>query len=681
MAYADLEIRILEKQADGYPLEMTLDRAREFPRGFLDPGFLPWAPSASPAGDGERLFRWLFASEQIRSAWTEVRGGQPQRRIRLRIDAGAPELHDLPWELLRDPGDGAPPENLAATAATPFSRYLAGKWRPGSPILKRPIKILVAIASPANLADYDLADVSVGEEWALIQEACAGLDAELTLLPHPCTLEALEAELRRGYHILHFVGHGFYKKETGTAFLILADQQNQLKQASDEEIAGLLTRQQADTGQHEEEQLRMVYLASCETATRSPADAFRGLAPRLVAAGVPAVLAMQDLVPIQTARRFGTTLYRQILQHGQVDVACNEARSAILTADLPGASIPVLFMRLNDGQLLGWRGKILSDRAEGFWTTLLENIADKWCTPILGPGVASRLLPGQVEMAQKLAAEYSYPFLATQSLPRVAQYVATLDNRRLREQCMRMLISGYRRRMGLKVEGDLARRKLSEIVANSNWSERSRELFENEVHHQLADLELPLYVTTNIDNFMTLALQSRGMEPRRVAVDWRENQRSTTAGPHHDLNPPPSPENPVVLHLYGTDEDPRSMVLTEDDYLDYLARISRDFEHLLPTDINAALASTTLLFLGFRLQDLDLKVILRGLLTNLDLDRWDMLHVAVQIEADVADPAHVAEVTSYFQRYFANSKIDVYWGTTQQFVADLHARWQEYRHG
>jgi len=122
-------------------------------------------------------------------------------------------------------------------------------------------------------------------------------------------------------------------------------------------------------------------------------------------------------------------------------------------------------------------------------------------------------------------------------------------------------------------------------------------------------------------------------------------------------------------------------VLTEDDYLDYLARISRDFEHLLPTNINAALASTTLLFLGYRLQDLDLKVILRGLLTNLDLDRWDMLHVAVQIESDVADPAKVEEVTSYFQRYFANSKIDVYWGTSQQFVADLHARWQEYQHG
>ena len=89
----------------------------------------------------------------------------------------------------------------------------------------------------------------------------------------------------------------------------------------------------------------------------------------------------------------------------------------------------------------------------------------------------------------------------------------------------------------------------------------------------------------------------------------------------------------MVLHLFGQDDDPLSLVLTEDDHLDYLARIARDYEYLLPTSVNAALASTTLLFLGYRLEDLDLKVIMRGLLTHLDLDKWGMLHVAVQLEA------------------------------------------------
>jgi hypothetical protein len=121
------------------------------------------------------------------------------------------------------------------------------------------------------------------------------------------------------------------------------------------------------------------------------------------------------------------------------------------------------------------------------------------------------------------------------------------------------------------------------------------------------------------------------------------------------------------------------MVVTQDDYLDYLATISRNHEYMLPTSVHEALASTTLLFLGYRLEDLDLKVIMRGLLTNLDLERWGMLHVAVQLDVPRAEASEAKnqEVIRYFQKYFSKSKIDVYWGSTQQFVADLYTRWQE----
>jgi hypothetical protein len=102
-AYADLEIRILEKQDEGYPVEITLNGEQEFPRGYLVSGFLPWVLSASPTKDGERLFEWLFADDQLKTAWAEVRGRQPQRRIRLRIDASAPELHAIPQDLAAKP--------------------------------------------------------------------------------------------------------------------------------------------------------------------------------------------------------------------------------------------------------------------------------------------------------------------------------------------------------------------------------------------------------------------------------------------------------------------------------------------------------------------------------------------------------------------------------------------------
>jgi hypothetical protein len=60
---------------------------------------------------------------------------------------------------------------------------------------------------------------------------------------------------------------------------------------------------------------------------------------------------MQDLVAIRTARAFTETFYRRLVTHGQVDLAANEARSGLLTAGLPGAAIPALFMRLPEGRL------------------------------------------------------------------------------------------------------------------------------------------------------------------------------------------------------------------------------------------------------------------------------------------------------------------------------------------
>ena len=178
---------------------------------------------------------------------------------------------------------------------------------------------------------------------------------ELTLLPAPCTLSALEAELRRDdYHVLHLVAHGaFIKKQDGRhTVLFLADDADHLRLVSDTELRDMLARQLGDADPGPEDGLRLVFLASCDTARRDTADAFRGLAPQLIAAGVPAVIAMQEQVPIITAQAFARTFYRRLLAHGMVDLAANEARSHLISARLPGASIPVLLMRLKDGQLM-----------------------------------------------------------------------------------------------------------------------------------------------------------------------------------------------------------------------------------------------------------------------------------------------------------------------------------------
>ena len=115
----DLEIRVFQRQDPGYPVEVTLGGQQEFPRGHLAADILPWVPSADAAADGQRLFDALVADPALRSAWAETRGQASQRRIRLRIDPAAAELHTLPWELLQEG-----PAMLSAQTDTPF----LGPW-------------------------------------------------------------------------------------------------------------------------------------------------------------------------------------------------------------------------------------------------------------------------------------------------------------------------------------------------------------------------------------------------------------------------------------------------------------------------------------------------------------------------------------------------------------------------
>lgn len=677
--YADLEIRILAQQEEGYPVELTLDSEQEFPRGYLSRDFLPWVPGASPTEDGERLFQWLFADDELKLAWAEVRGRRSQRRIRLRIDAAAPELHAVPWELLRDSGHDSAPQDLAATVATPFSRYLAGRWQPGSPVLKRPVRMLVAIANPEDLNDYGMVPIQPEVEWSLLQQAVEGLDVELIRMPQPCTLAALEEELRKGYHVLHVVAHGTYSTKAGQAALYLADGENQVAAVHDADFADMLARQLADTDLLRDEKLRLVFLAACQTATRSPADAFRGLAPALVAAGVPAVLAMQDRVSVDTARLFARTFYRQLLQHGVVDLAGNEARSALLTASVPGAAIPVLFMRLREGQLLGQRGRITSERQDLFWPFLLEAIERGWCTPFLGPRVNAGLLPDAETLAEKLADRYGYPLQERKNLAQVAQFMAVNDPDLMRDAYLRLLQRSLFSYLGLKPSKEEKQRfraaSFTETAEALNWAERVLEVQETEIHHLLANLQLPLYVTTNADSFMIEALKHRGLSPRRIGPRWQP-QAGT---PQYILSPPPSREEPVVLHLNGHDGDPeqqRHLVLAEDDYLAHFVRLSRDQETILPMNVLTAISRHTFLFLGYGIEDWDFRVLLQGLIAPIAQTGHEKLHVGVQFEPDQGREAD--KVIDYLRRYLGRFNMEIYWGTSQQFATELHARWQEY---
>ncbi|MBN2392953.1 MAG: CHAT domain-containing protein [Anaerolineae bacterium] len=345
-SFIDLEIHIAQRRNVGYPVNITLDSQQNF-RGNLSPDIVGQVLNIDPTVNGQRLFDTLFADDALRDAWNQALGKSTQRRIRLWIDPDAVELHLLPWELLW--GDNT---MLSANGSTPFSRYLPSSKPWGGVVEERPIRVLAVISNPDDLKEYNLPKLNGEKEREILERAFSELDEreiQVEFLDAPVTMERLEVALHKGYHILHFVGHGIFSKDQQVASLYMQNEEGNTETVSDQSFADMLSRQQV--------QPRLVFLAACQSAARSTTDTFLGLGPKLVEAGMPAVVAMQESVTVATARKLSQVFYQRLVEHGIVDCAINEARSVLLTAGRPDATVPVLFMRLKDGQLWQFNAK------------------------------------------------------------------------------------------------------------------------------------------------------------------------------------------------------------------------------------------------------------------------------------------------------------------------------------
>ena len=130
------------------------------------------------------------------------------------------------------------------------------------------------------MADYKLGPINLAEEQALIQGATAGFGDELldlTILESPITLPKLAEALTQGVDLLHIVAHGMFSQRRSAASLFLADEQNQVALIDDQALANMIS--------HLTNLPRLIFLASCQTAAQSSSKTFRGLGPRLIAAG------------------------------------------------------------------------------------------------------------------------------------------------------------------------------------------------------------------------------------------------------------------------------------------------------------------------------------------------------------------------------------------------------------
>ncbi|MDF1512792.1 MAG: CHAT domain-containing protein [Anaerolineae bacterium] len=341
----EVEIRISPGTTD-YHVEVSLDDGHVFSGGHLPKSIALWQPGGNPTEDGHYLFNQLFSDPVVEEAWriaqVEASAQSLPRRIRLRIGTDVPELHVLPWEIMYD-GIG----HLSANPQTPFSRYYPVPKAWGQPLMSHPIRVLGVISNPRDLRDrYQLNNLDVDLEKYILATAFKGLEQgkiRLDFLPSPVTVESLSYVLRRGYQIVHFVGHGRFLNQSKRTELIMENGDGNGHPVSEQVLGQIFS--------HADIQPHLVYLSACQSSSQSSRDAFVGMGPSLVQAGVPAVIGMQDRVSVATARRITQMFYRRLTEHGYVDQALNEARAGLVLSDPAAIQTPVLFMRLPSGRL------------------------------------------------------------------------------------------------------------------------------------------------------------------------------------------------------------------------------------------------------------------------------------------------------------------------------------------
>ena len=190
------------------------------------------------------------------------------------------------------------------------------------------------------------------------------------------------------------------------------------------------------------------------------------------------------------------------------------------------------------------------------------------------------------------------------------------------------------------------------------------------VYKHLAELPLPIYVTTNPGEILEDALRQADKDPQVRLCPWNY-ELTSNAREWWYTETIPTPKKPLIYHLFGHYQVPDSLVLTEDNYLDFLIGLT-DNKDIIPHFVRGALSDNVLLFLGFQVEDWNFRVFFRSLMTKQGSKRRIYKnHLAAQIEPDENRVGNPQRARRFLERYFKPGNVSIYWGSANEFLAEL----------
>jgi hypothetical protein len=298
------------------------------------------ASQATPEPDlmrsvGGRLFEALFTGETLNLFEISLGEAQSQDvglRIRLTLVDTA-ELWSVPWELLYDTRSE---RFLGLSNRTSLLRYvsLSDPRRPQR--WEHPLRVLAVVSNPEDLPTIPDQHITVLEDLA-----AAGL-VEVVRVERPSLSDLHERLLDFEPQVFHFVGHARFDPSAGEAQLALSREGEAwwvpgrdfvmlFEDARSLELAVLIASEGGRTG-------------------RGPSP---GMAPALVAQGIPAVVAMQFPVTNRAALAFERTFYDELLRGNSVDAAVVAGRNSVFDSPDPSSwAAVVLYSSSPEAQFL-----------------------------------------------------------------------------------------------------------------------------------------------------------------------------------------------------------------------------------------------------------------------------------------------------------------------------------------
>ena len=627
----------------------------------------------------EALTQMVFSRPDIADFYNGSYGRAAERPVHLRLNLDTPPaFHEVHWELLRDPTSEHP---LATTDRILFSRYLSSPdfrmvpWR-----TKQASRALVVIASPSDLDTYRpggrrLAEVDVDLERRNAETALAGIETVYLADPARATLANLVSELEKQVDILHLVCHGAITGDVPFIFLENPD-------GTADIVDGRRLAEMVFSLAHRPS---LAMLGSCQSAgeggvrTTTDDGALAGLGPRLAGAGIAAVIAMQGNVTMETAQLFATRFFTELRRDGVVDRAVATARRLVRDRDRPDWWVPALFSRVRSGRT--YFQAEFTKNGDTTWDELETLQRTRRFTPVLGPGMTDGILGSRQAIARRWVDRWQMSIVSSyrDDLAKVAQYLRVEQKvegavvNRMAEYLQEEICE----RISHALPGDPFYGLDPDTSPTDAIMHAGRRLLadEGDVYRTVAAMPVSVFVTTNWTLLLEQAMQARTpkKEPRTLYFPW--NDRAEWPEPTLAAAEEPTEERPLVYHLFGRMEDPDSLVITEDDYFEWLTAWvgSREF---IPEVVGKRLTNRSLLFLGHRLDDWDFRVVFQGL-KSFPASRRGLLgrnrHVGVQLNpgSQVTEPKAAQD---YLESYFGNEKISIYWADTRRFLDEYRRR-------